>query len=114
MSKPWGEAPVGQLTYGTDGRMSALLMDARRNQANGQSAVSEVQANVASYYGSYVVDSTRHVVTHHVIASIRASEGGAIERSYALRNDTLVLTAAALYEGAPVTHTLVWSRAARY
>ena len=72
---------------------------------------SELQASAAAYYGTYAVDPERHVVTHHVAASLRASEAGTIERRYTLRGDTLVLTADALYEGATVTHTLVWRRA---
>ena len=91
--------------------MAAVLMDARRNQADGRSSPTDVQSNVASYYGTYVVDANRHVVTHQVEASIRTSEGGAIERTYQQRGDSLVLTAAAVYEGSPVVHTLVWRRA---
>jgi hypothetical protein len=111
-TEPWGAAPVGRLTYGSDGRMTALLMDARRNQADGRAVPPELQPSAAAYYGTYAVDPTRHVVNHHVAASLRASEAGTIERRYMLRGDTLVLTADALFEGVPVTHTLVWRRAA--
>ena len=111
MTEPWGAAPVGRLTYGTAGRMAALLMDARRNQADGRVVAPEVQASAAAYYGTYAVDPARHIVTHQVAASLRASEAGSIERRYALRGDTLMLTAEALYEGARVTHTLIWRRA---
>jgi hypothetical protein len=110
-TEPWGAAPVGRLTYGFDGRMTALLMDARRNQADGRAVPPELQPSAAAYYGTYAVDPARHVVSHHVAASLRASEAGTLERRYVLRGDTLVLTADALYEGAPVTHTLVWRRA---
>lgn len=106
-TEPWGAAPVGRLTYSPDGRMTALLMDARRNQADGGAVPPELQGSAAAYYGTYAVDPARHVVTHHVAASLRASEAGTIERRYTLRNDTLILTADAVYEGAPVTHTLV-------
>lgn len=112
VTEPWGAPPVGRLTYGPDGRMITLLMDARRNQADGRVVPAEVQASVAAYYGTYTVDPARHVVTHHVAASLRASEAGSIERRYTLNGDTLVLIANALYEGAAVTHTLVWHRAA--
>jgi len=112
ITEPWGAAPVGRLTYGADGRMITLLMDARRNQADGRAVPAEAQANVAAYYGTYTVDSARHVVTHRVTASIRTSEAGAIERRYMRNGDTLVLVANALFQGANVTHTLVWHRAA--
>lgn len=110
VTEPWGAHPVGRLTYGADGRMTALLMDARRNQADGRTVAPEVQASVAGYYGTYTVDTTQRVVTHHVVASVRATESGAIERRYALRDGLLVVTAAATYEGAPVVHTLTWRR----
>ena len=112
VSKPWGAAPVGRITYGADGRMAALLMDARRNQADGRDVPAEVQASAAAYYGTYEVDSARQVVTHHVAASLRVSEAGTIERRFTVSGNTLVLTANALYEGERVTHTLVWRRAA--
>lgn len=111
VTEPWGAAPVGRLSYGSDGRMITLLMDARRNEADGQVVPADVQASVAAYYGTYTVDSARQVVTHHVTASLRASEAGSIERRYTLNGDTLVLIAKALYEGSAVTHTLVWHRA---
>jgi hypothetical protein len=112
VTEPWSAAPVGRLTYGPDGSMIALLMDARRNQADGGAVPADVEASVAAYYGTYTVDPARQVVTHHVAASLRASEAGSIERRYTLNGATLVLIANALYEGARVTHTLVWHRAA--
>ena len=72
---------------------------------------SELLASAAAYYGTEGVEPQRQVVTQPVAASFRASEAGTIERRYTLRGDTLVLTADALYEGATVTHTLVWRRA---
>jgi hypothetical protein len=93
VTDPWGETPVGRLTYEADSGMITLLMDARRNQANGRAVPVEVQASVAAYYGTYSVDPVRHVVTHHVATSLRASEAGSIERHYTLSGDTLVLTA---------------------
>jgi hypothetical protein len=111
VTEPWGAHPIGRLTYGPDGRMAALLMDGRRNQADGRAVPPELSTSAASYYGTFVVDTARRVVTHHVAASLRAAESGAIERRYELRDGTLILVAAAMYEGSPVTHTLVWRRA---
>jgi hypothetical protein len=54
VTEPWGASPVGRLTYGADGRMAALLMDARRNQAYGRALPAEVQGSAASYYGTDV------------------------------------------------------------
>ena len=111
VTEPWGAAPIGRLSYGADARISAQLMDARRNQADGRDAPPEFLPHVASYFGTYAVDTGRKVVTHQVIASIRQNESGVLERRYELRGDTLVLAADAVFEGAAVTHTLQWRRA---
>jgi hypothetical protein len=110
-TEPWGTAPIGRLSYGADENMSALVMDARRNQADGRQVPSELLPNVSSYYGTYSVDTSRHVVVHRVVASIRVSESGILERRFEMRGDTLVIAADAVLEGAAVTHTLRWVRA---
>ena len=111
VTEPWGAEPIGRLSYGADQRMSAQLMDARRNQADGRQVSPELLANAASYYGTYSVDTSRRVVTHQVVASLRVNESGTLERRYEVRGDTLLLTADAIFEGEPVTHTLHWRRA---
>ena len=110
VTTPWGSSPIGHLSYGADGRMSAQLMDAGRNQADGRSFAPEFAPNVASYFGTFSIDTMRRVVRHRVAASIRAAEAGTLERLYELRGDTLVLRAAATMDSLPVTHTLVWLR----
>lgn len=112
VTAPWGDHPIGRIIYDGDGRMTTLLMDGGRNQADGRAVPPDIQARVAGYYGTYTVDTARRVVTHHVAASLRATEAGSIERRYELRGDTLILTAKAMFEGAPVTHTLAWRRVA--
>lgn len=110
VTQVWGDQPVGRLSYGADGRMSAQLMDARRNQADGRDVPAEFQANAASYYGRFSVDATRQVVKHRVEASIRAAESGSLERAYEFRGDSLMLRADGAIDGVPVTHSLVWKR----
>jgi hypothetical protein len=112
VTKVWGDHPVGRLTYGADGRMSALLMDGRRNQADGRDVPPEFQASAAGYFGTFTVDSNRRVVSHHVAASIRATESGTLERAYEFRDDHLALRAVGTIDGMQVTSTLVWKRAA--
>jgi hypothetical protein len=107
---PWGTTPVGRLSYGADGRMTAILMDAARNQAEGRTVPPELQANVASYYGGFAVDTARRVVRHRVTASIRAAESGVLERAYTFQRDSLILRASGTLDGQSVTHTLVWRR----
>jgi hypothetical protein len=111
VTEPWGTAPIGRLTYDPDARMSAQLMDERRNQADGREVTPDVLSNVASYYGTYSIDTSRRVVIHRVAASLRQNESGIIERRYELRGDTLVLAADGVFQGAQVTHTLHWRRA---
>jgi hypothetical protein len=106
----WGEHPVGRLTYDPAGRMFALLMPEARNQADGRAIPEALQREVAGYYGTYVIDATRHVVTHRVLASVRASESGSIERAYLLRDGQLTLTAHGIRDGVPVTYVLTWRR----
>lgn len=110
VTEPWGAAPVGRLSYGADARMSALLMDAGRNQADGHDVPPDLLPHVASYYGTYSVDTSRRIVMHRVTASLRVNESGILERSYEMRGDTLILTADAIFQGAAVTHTLRWRR----
>ena len=111
VTEPWGAAPVGRLSYGADQRMSAQLMDARRNQADGRQVSSDLLNSAASYYGTYSIDTSRRVVTHQVIASLRVNESGVLDRRYEMRGDTLILAADAIFEGEAVTHTLYWLRA---
>jgi hypothetical protein len=106
----WGDHPVGRLVYEANGRMFALLMPEARNQASGRGIPEALQGDVAGYYGSYIVDTTRHVVTHRVEASVRAAESGTIERTFSMQPGRLTLTARAVRDGVPVTYVLTWER----
>jgi hypothetical protein len=106
----WGEHPVGRLIYDPQGRMFGLIMPEARNQADGRTIPEALQRDYTGYYGTYVIDTTRQVVTHRVLASVRASESGSIERSYLLQDGQLTLTARGTRDGAPVTYVLTWRR----
>jgi hypothetical protein len=109
-SPVWGEHPIGRLVYDSQGHMFALLMPAERNQADGRTIPDALLREAAGYYGSYVVDKLRRVVTHRVIASVRTNESKAIERAYSLDGDHLTLTARATRDGVPVAYVLTWER----
>jgi hypothetical protein len=109
-SPVWGKNPVGRLVYDSHGQMFALLMPAARNQANGQRIPEALQREAAGYYGTYSIDEARRVVTHRVIASVRSTESGTLERAYSLEGGLLTLAARANRDGAPVTYTLTWER----
>jgi hypothetical protein len=69
----WGPNPIGIIHYGANGLMAAQLYDERRKPlgaANFQD-VSPADARaafvgLATYFGSYVVDTTAKTVTHTV------------------------------------------------
>jgi hypothetical protein len=113
VTAPWGAHPPGRLIYTRDGHMSALLMHELRNQAAHSGVTAALQNEAAGYFGTYTVDPARHVVSHHVEASLRAAEAGTIDRAYSFEGENLTLTANATRDGAPVTYVLVWKRAAK-
>jgi len=113
VTAPWGAHPPGRLIYAEDGHMSALLMHELRNQATGSGVTAALQNEAAGYFGTYTVDTARHIVSHHVEATLRAAESGTIDRAYSFEGETLTLTAKATSGGSPVTYILVWKRAAK-
>ncbi len=109
-TKVWGSHPVGRLVYEPNGRMTVLLMHQGRNQADGRSIPDALARETAGYFGTYTVDAARGIVTHHIEASIRASESGSIERAFEFRDNELRLSAPGAREGAAVTYVLTWAR----
>lgn len=85
-------------------------MPSDRNQSDGRKIPADLQASAASYYGTYIVDESRQVVTHKVEASIRASESKSLERSYVFKDSTLQLTAHTTLNEKPLTLVLLWKR----
>jgi hypothetical protein len=65
--KPISMAPTGMLIYTRDGHMSVQLMYPKT-----ESALSNqyVQSGYEASFGSYDVDQTSHIVTHHVQGSV--------------------------------------------
>jgi lipocalin-like protein len=111
ITAPWGANPPGRLIYSKDGRMSALLMHEFRNQATRNEVAAALQNEAAGYFGTYTVDSARHIVSHHVEATLRSVESGTIDRSYEFKSGNLYLIAKATRDKLPVTYVLVWRRA---
>ncbi|HEY2835386.1 MAG TPA: lipocalin-like domain-containing protein [Rhizomicrobium sp.] len=113
VTAPWGAHPPGRLIYTGDGHVSALLMHELRNQASHGGVTAALQNEAAGYFGTYTVDTARHVVSHHVAATLRAAEAGTIDRAYRFEGENLTLTAKATRDRLPVTYVLVWKRAAK-
>ncbi|MFV9672919.1 MAG: lipocalin-like domain-containing protein [Acidimicrobiia bacterium] len=84
---PWGGDPVGLLTYGSDGRMSASLMSIGRPSAPTRTlsaAPIDIRAAAAagylSYAGAYTVEGDD--VLHHIELSLMPNWVGTTERRH--------------------------------
>jgi hypothetical protein len=102
---PYGEKPIGRITYDKAGRMSAQLMRPGR-RSSVPSGVSLIAGNASSeeiheavdgfiaYFGTFDVDESAQTVTHHVQACLVPSWVGTdLKRTYRLSANRLVLTA---------------------
>lgn len=101
-----GQHPTGTITYSPGGRMAVQFMGDPPPAITAQNAwqgreinpavsISELRDALGGYYayfGTYKVDPVRHVVTHHIRASLRPSEVGIdYERPYRFDGDRLIL-----------------------
>jgi len=102
---PYGEKPVGRITYDKAGRMSAQLMDPGR-RSSGPSGVNLIAANASqeeirealggfiAYFGTFDVDEAAKTVIHHVQACLVPSWVGTdLKRTYQFAGNRLTLTA---------------------
>jgi hypothetical protein len=104
----------GQITYDASGRMSAQLM----NSANKAETAPQTDAARAAayrrylgYYGPFVVDEARGIVTHIVEGSSNPSWVGSRQvRHYELAHNDAQLTLMVKNAEGRVTSTLVWKR----
>ena len=102
LSYPYGEQPVGRITYDKAGRMSATLMRRGRpttytRESLGKTTredLAEVLKGFTAYFGTFNVDESTHTVIHHVEASIYPSNVGTdLKRTYEFTGNQLILTA---------------------
>jgi hypothetical protein len=101
---PYGENPVGRITYDKAGRMSAQLMrSGRRSTAApgvsliaGNASPEEIREAIdgfLAYFGRFEVDESAHTVIHHSEACLVPSWVGMdLKRTYRFDADRLVLT----------------------
>ncbi len=102
---PYGEKPVGRITYDKAGRMSAQLMRLGRRSTvvsgmtftTSDTSVEEIREAVngfTAYFGTFDVDESAQTVIHHVQASLVPSWVGTdLKRTYRFDANRLVLTA---------------------
>jgi hypothetical protein len=112
---PMGQNPVGRLTYDALGRMSAQIMrpDRPKFQAGDAARTGTAEEKIAAfdgytaYYGTYTVNESERVVTHHVEASLYPNWVGTDQRRpYEFVGDQLTLH---VVNGAAESK-LVWER----
>jgi hypothetical protein len=115
---PYGEKPVGRLTYDRAGRVSALLMRPGRrstvppggNLITSNASAEEIREAVTgfnAYFGTFEIDEASHTVIHHVQAALAPSwVGRDVKRTYHFASNRLTLTAAV----AGSSQNLVWER----
>ena len=118
---PFGDHPVGRITYDAAGRMSAQLMRAERKTLGGPSTLGAVSAVAAAsdqdlremvsgyvgYFGTFDIDEAARTVIHHVEGALIPSWVGTdLRRVYEFAGDRLILTGA--LDQAVVR--LVWQR----
>jgi hypothetical protein len=98
---PYGQHPVGQLTYGPAREVSVQIMRpdrpaSIRAPSDVASATRDdligVLAGYFAYGGSFEVDDRRGSITHHVKVSLWPGQVGAdVVRSFTLAGETLTL-----------------------
>lgn len=102
---PYGEKPVGRITYDKAGRMSAQLMRPGRRSTVvpgmtfttsdiGVEEIREAVNGFTAYFGTFDVYESARTVVHHVQASLVPSWVGTdLKRTYRFDANRLVLTA---------------------
>ena len=117
---PFGEHPIGRITYTPDGMMTAQIMRGERQPfrtADLYSGTVEEKAaaydSYIAYYGTFTVDPTTHTVKHQVTGSLFPNWiGGEQMRFYAIHGDDLILTTKPFHaQGTEVTAHVVWHHA---
>jgi hypothetical protein len=103
---PYGEKPVGRITYDKAGRMSAQLMRPGRRSTiapglsfltgnAGSEEIREAVDGFIAYFGTFDVDESAQTVIHHVQACLVPSWVGTdLKRTYRFAANRMVLTAA--------------------
>ena len=115
---PYGDQPVGRLTYDSAGRMSAQLMRPGRKSRQpvgvsfitgtaSEAELREATGGFIAYFGTFDVDEASTTVIHHVEACLVPSwVGHDLRRKYRLQGNRLLLSAVT----PAYTVDLIWER----
>ncbi len=100
VSYPYGESPVGYFVYDATGHLSVQIMRTpalksfpgmRQGTGDGASYREAFLAYLA-YFGTYTVDATKGIVTHHVEGSLRPDYTGTDQvRPFWIDGDRLII-----------------------
>ena len=102
-----GSDPLGILIYDSSGRFALQLMKRKRGAKSGKRGYD-------AYFGTYVVDDKRGVVTQTLHAALAAEHvGSVVTREMSVDGDALTIHLnTANVAGEAVTRTLRWRRVA--
>jgi hypothetical protein len=115
----WDDQASGLIVYTLDGRLSAQVYDTRRARLGtswelaSPRAAQQAFTRMASYYGTFRLDTTRHLVTHVVEGAMSPDwVGTELVRAYRfLGPDRLELRVVTSADGStPGEPVLVWDR----
>lgn len=117
VSYPWGQKPVGYITYTEHGRVSVAIMRGERTRTStdrtGNLTLEEKAAAYDSfqgYAGTYEVQGDN--VFHRIEASLSPNWPGTdLVRHFELQGDRLSLQFSRAISGVMQTQKLVWERA---
>jgi len=113
----FGKAPHGFLTYGGDGRMSAIIVGENRPKPSDLAKLTdqeraELFKTVIAYAGTFKVDGSR--VTHNVNISWNENWTGTVQvRNFRLEGRRLIISTDQQIgvDGRQVTSVLTWEKA---
>jgi hypothetical protein len=101
ISNPYGETPIGRLTFDAAGRMSVFVMKPGRFASVNTTAgiplasvddLRQIADGFIAYYGDFVVDdSTKTITTKVAAGTIPSWTDSEQKRAYELSGDTLAL-----------------------
>jgi hypothetical protein len=95
VAKPRGNDPKGMIYYGPHGEMAVQIApDVERKKAGAVMTADEAKiavTNYVAYFGTYTIDETAQIVTHHRASSLQPGDAAAVVRRYEFVGDRLIL-----------------------
>jgi hypothetical protein len=114
-STPYGERPIGYLSYSADGRMQVIGTSSGRIVPPGLDLTDEERValhnSMFAYAGTYSVEAGR--VTHHVDISWNEAWNGTDQvRFYEVNGNTLTITASVMdpTSGTEAQYVVAWEK----